>query len=91
MYFSGFNATTNTASVYTNTGTALVPAYGTYAAVNVALTGANGARLALDSLTNAWTPTTAGLVEVTPAFRSVDTADPDSIRCPHRQRGLAEL
>jgi hypothetical protein len=68
-FVSGFNATTNTAGVLPNSGTAALPLYGAAVnpVINVTLTGGSGAGLALDASNNAWAPTTTGLFEVMPA------------------------
>ena len=66
-YVSGFNATTNTAGSFPNTGSVPTPAYAS-AAINTALTGASGPGIALDAQSNLWAPTTAGLFKVMPTF-----------------------
>jgi hypothetical protein len=67
-YVSGFAATgSNSAGVFPNSGTIAAPAYaGSAIAAAPALTGNSGAGIAIDASSNAWTPDSAGLFEISP-------------------------
>jgi hypothetical protein len=67
VYFSGFSTTSDTASVFPNTGTPAAPTY-TGTIITPTLTGTGSPGIALDASDNIWQPSTTGLFEINTTF-----------------------